>query len=203
MSLNQKSSKKYYLRGKRERKDEDYIILYNITFSNRLSSFKRNKYDLKKDFIDEDLNYFSSKKKRNLDDEKLSIEKNSIPHSNITNYSSQFYENTNNNISKREKTKKKKKVKIPLFKYFKNENNEKIQFKCYPDFYFNCKNVNDDIKKSIWNDFDHDVETDNEQREHEYKKMIKFLESTFDIIQNSNEDFSKKLSRKLIFSNLK
>ena len=29
MSLNQKSSKKYYLRGKRERKDEDYIILYN------------------------------------------------------------------------------------------------------------------------------------------------------------------------------
>ena len=133
----------------------------------------------------------------------MSIEKNSIPHSNITNYSSQFYENTNNNISKREKTKMKKKVKIPLFKYFKNENNEKIQFKCYPDFYFNCKNVNDDIKKSIWNDFDHDVETDNEQREHEYKKMIKFLESTFDIIQNSNEDFSKKLSRKLIFSNLK
>lgn len=203
MSLNQKPSKKYYLRGKRERKDEDFIILYNITFSNRLSSFKRNKYDLKKDFIDEDLNYFSSKKKRNLDDEKLSIEKNSIPHSNITNYSSHFYENTDNNISKREKTKMKKKVKIPLFKYFKNENNEKIQFKCYPDFYLNCKNVNDDIKKSILNDFDNDVETDYEQREHEYEKMIKFLESTFDIIQNSNEDFTKKLSRKLIFSNLK
>ncbi len=201
MSLNQKSSKKYYLRGKRERKDDDFSILYNITFSNRLSSFKRNKYDLKKDFIDEDLNYFSSKKKRNLDDAKFSTEKKSIPHSNITNYSSQFYDNSDNNISKREKRKMKKKVKIPLFKYFKNENNEKIQFKCYPDFYFNCKNVNDDIKKSIWNDFDHDVETDNEQREHEFKKMIKFLENTFDSIHNSNEDFKKKLSRKLIFEN--
>ena len=201
MSLNQKSSKKYYLRGKRERKDEDYIILYNITFSNRLSSFKRNKFNLKKDFNEKDFNNISSKKKRNLDDEKLSIEKNSIPHSNITNYSSQFYDNSDNNISKREKRKMKKKVKIPLFKYFKNENNEKIQFKCYPDFYFNCKNVNDDIKKSIWNDFDHDVETDNEQREHEFKKMIKFLENTFDSIHNSNEDFKKKLSRKLIFEN--
>ena len=201
MSLNKNPLKKYYLRGKRERKDDDFSILYNITFSNRLSSFKRNKFNLKKDFNEKDFNNISSKKKRNLDDAKFSTEKKSIPHSNITNYSSQFYDNSDNNISKREKRKMKKKVKIPLFKYFKNEKNEKIQFKCYPDFYFNCKNVNDDIKKNILNDFDHDVETDNEQREHEFKKMIKFLENTFDSIHNSNEDFKKKLSRKLIFEN--
>ena len=201
MSLNKNPLKKYYLRGKRERKDDDFSILYNITFSNRLSSFKRNKYTSKEYFNNEDFKYYTNKNKRISDEEKLLTENNSISHSNITNYSSKFNDNSDNNISKREKRKMKKKVKIPLFKYFKNEKNEKIQFKCYPDFYFNCKNVNDDIKKNILNDFDHDVETDNEQREHDYKKIIKFLQNTYDNIQNSNEDFKNSLSRKLIFKN--
>ena len=63
MSLNKNPLKKYYLRGKRERKDDDFSILYNITFSNRLSSFKRNKFNLKKDFNEKDFNNISSKKK--------------------------------------------------------------------------------------------------------------------------------------------
>lgn len=190
-------SKKYFLRKKRESRTEDFKILYNLTFSNRISSFKRNKINSRKDFKEDENKKISSEKSQNIN-----FEKKSISNSNKTNYSINNNDNSEYNFSEREEEKIYFKVKIPLFKEFINEKNEIIKFKCYPDYHFNCEKISEKIQKNIYCDFDNDEESDNGQIKHEKKKVMNFLKDTFELIKNSENYLQQNLTRKMVFGKM-
>lgn len=188
MSL--KSSKIYFLRKKRENLTEDFKILNNLIFSNISSSHKINKKKKRKNLKKKDNKKFLSEKK--------SKKRNFVKQS-ISNYSTNKYDNSNDDFSEEEEEKIYCKDKYPLFKEFINDKKEIVTFKCFPDYYFNCDKISEKTKKKIFSDFDNDNESDNEQIKLGKQNVFNLLNSTFKLMKKNDNYLKTNLYQKLIF----